>query len=80
MDVVFALCILHLAGARSAPLRVCANTAIAFPSGEGGPLAVDEENTVCTNTRLSHQHKAVPNKSYLLPKPNFTRKPLVYTK
>ena len=56
MDVVFALCILHLAGARSAPLRVCANTAIAFPSGEGGPLAVDEENKVYANNWLSHLH------------------------
>ena len=25
----------------------------AFPSGEGGPLAVDEENTVCENNGLS---------------------------
>ena len=28
----------------------------AFPSGEGGPLAVDEENKVYANNWLSHLH------------------------
>ena len=32
----------------------------AFPSGEGGPLAVDEESKVCTNNRLSQHPSTKP--------------------
>ena len=35
--------------------NLCRGTTQAFPSGEGGPLAVDEENAASTYDRLSHQ-------------------------
>ena len=38
----------------------------AFPSGEGGPLAVDEENTVCAKNRLSRLHIVYKSKEITL--------------
>jgi hypothetical protein len=49
----------------------------AFPSGEGGPRAVDEENTACANNRLFKQYFVCKFKKFLKNQGFcFTRKPL----
>ena len=66
-------------GARSAPLQgyfglvAGGSKTKAFPSGEGGPRAVDEENTASTYNRLSHLTQLSIN-SYFFSKPDFHKK------
>ena len=38
------------------PLPLVAGTTLAFPSGEGGPLAVDEENLPCTALSIGEEN------------------------